>query len=97
MLITAAVTLGPASDQVRWSAELGVRAKWLTVVGASAELVGGIANLQHDFGSTHQLLILLDFILVGEGLLRLGSAFLGRPMGSVFGWILRPLYRRWLP
>jgi hypothetical protein len=97
MLITAAVTLGPASDQERWSAELNVRAVWLTVMGAGAELVGGVANLQRDLGSTHQLLVLLDFFLVGEGLLRLGSAFLGRPMGSVFGWILRPLYQRHLP
>ena len=97
MLITAAVTLGPASDQERWSAELGVRARWLTVMGAGAELIGGIANLQSDLGSTHQLLVLFDFLLIGEGLLRLGSAFLGRPMGSVFGWILRPLYRRHLP
>ena len=97
MLITAAVTLGPALDQERWSAELGVRAVSLTVMGAGAELVGGIANLQRDLASTHQLLVLLDFFLVGEGLLRLGSAFLGRPMGSVFGWLLRPLYRRHLP
>jgi len=97
MLITAAVTLGPASDQERWSTELGVRAVWLTVMGAGAELVGGIANLQRDLGSTHQLLVLLDFFLVGEGLLRLGSAFIGRPMGSVFGWVFRPLYRRHLP
>lgn len=97
MLVTAAVTLGPASDQERWSTGLGVRAVWLTVLGAVAEFVGGIANLQRDFGSPHQVLILLDIFLVGEGLLRLGSAFIGRPMGSVFGWILRPLYRRWLP
>ncbi len=93
MLISAAVTLGPASDQERWASELGVRAVWLTVVGAGAELVGGIANLQRDLGFTNQMVALLDFFLVGEGLLRLGSAFIGRPMGSVFGWILRPLYR----
>ncbi|MDH3814691.1 MAG: hypothetical protein OEV48_09400 [Acidobacteriota bacterium] len=97
MLVSAAVTLGSASDQKRWAAELGVRAVLLTVVGAGAELVGGIANLQRDFGSAHQLLALLDFFLVGEGLLRLGSAFIGRPMGSVFGWILRPFYRSSLP
>ena len=97
MLVSAAVTLGSASDQKRWAAELGVRAVLLTVVGAGAELVGGIANLQRDLGSPHQFLIFLDFFLVGEGFLRLGSAFIGRPMGSVFGWILRPLYRRWLP
>jgi hypothetical protein len=97
MLITAAVTLGPASDQLRWSAELRIRAVWLTVLGAGAELVGGISNLQHDLGSAQSLVLLLDVFLVGEGILRLGSAFLGRPMGSVFGWILRPLYRRHLP
>jgi hypothetical protein len=93
MLITAAVTLGPASDQKRWAAELGVRAVLLTVMGAGAELVGGIANLRSDLGSTHQMLVLLDFFLVGEGLFRLGSAFIGRPMGSIFGWVVRPLYR----
>jgi hypothetical protein len=97
MLITAAVTLAPAADQEKWSAELSIRAIWLTFMGAGAELVGGIANLQRDLGSPHQLLVLLDFFLVGEGLSRLGSAFIGRPMGSVFGWLLRPLYRRHLP
>jgi hypothetical protein len=97
MLVTAAVTLGPASDQERWSAELGVRAVWLTIMGAGAELVGGVSNLGSDLGSTHQLLVILDFYLVSEGLLRLVSALIGRPMGSVFGWILRPLYRGYLP
>jgi hypothetical protein len=96
-LVSAAVMLGPASDQLRWSAELGIRALWLTVVGAGAELVGGLSNLQHDVGSAQPFLVLLDFFLVGEGLLRLGSASIGRPMGSVFGWILRPLYQRHLP
>jgi len=97
MLVTAAVALGPASDQRRWAEELGVRAGWLTAMGGAAELVGGVANLQKDLGSAQWLLILLDFFLVGEGLLRLGSALVGRPMGSVFGWVLRPLYRRSLP
>jgi hypothetical protein len=97
MLVSAAVTLGPASDQLRWAAELGIRAVWLTVVGAGAEMVGGISNLHHDLGSTQFFLVPLDFFLVGEGLLRLGSALMGRPMGSVFGWILRPFYRRHLP
>jgi len=97
MLITAAVTLGPASDQQRWADEQGIRAVWLTVMGAGGELIGGIANLQNDLGPGQPLLILLDFYLVGEGLLRLGSALVGRPMGSVFGWILRPLYGKYLP
>ncbi len=97
MLITAAVTLGPASDQQRWATELGIAAVWLTVLGGAAELVGGFANLQEDFGSVHSWLTVLDFFLVGEGLLRLGSAVTGRPMGSLFGWALRPLYRPYLP
>jgi hypothetical protein len=66
-------------------------------MGAGAELVGGVSNLGSDLGSTHQLLVILDFYLVSEGLLRLVSALIGRPMGSVFGWILRPLYRGYLP
>jgi hypothetical protein len=97
MLMTAVVTLGPAADQERWAAAQGIKAVWLTIIGAGAELIGGIANLHNDLGHSHSLLILLDFYLVGEGLLRLGSALVGRPMGSVFGWMLRPLYRKYLP
>jgi hypothetical protein len=96
MLVTAAVTLGPASDQQRWSTELGVRAVWLTMMGAGAELLGGITNLGNDLGFEHQFLVILDFFLVAEGLLRLVSASIGRPMGSIFGWALRPLYHRHL-
>ena len=97
MLVTAAVALGPAPDQERWSTVLEVRAVWFTFLGAGAELLGGIANLGNDLGSTHQILVLLDFYLVGEGLVRLGSALIGKPMGSIFGWALRPLYRHHLP
>lgn len=96
-LMTAAMTLGPAADQERWAAEQGIKSAWLTALGAMAELIGGIANLNHDLGNSHALLILLDFYLIAEGLVRLGSAFIGRPLGSVFGWLLRPLYRRYLP
>ena len=97
VLTTAAVTLGPRSDQELWGAHLGVRPIWLTTMGAAAELVGGLVNLRSDLASAGLLKLVLDFFLVGEGLLRLGSVATGRPMGSVFGWILRPLYRRSLP
>jgi hypothetical protein len=96
-LMTAAVTLGPRDDQERWAAHLKVRPVWLTVAGAGAELVGGIGNLDHDLETGTPLLILLGIVLVGEGLLRLGSAASNRPMGSLFGMLLRPLYRRHLP
>lgn len=96
-LVSAAVTLGPASDQLLWAEELGVSALWLTVAGAGAELVGGFANLQSDLDAAPAWLVLFDLFLIGEGLLRLGSTLVGRPMGSVFGWVLRPLYRRHLP
>jgi hypothetical protein len=97
MLTTAAVTLGPRTDQELWGAHLGVRPIWLTTMGAAAELVGGLVNLRSGLVSSGLLILALDFFLVGEGLLRLGSVATGRPMGSVFGWILRPLYRRSLP
>jgi len=96
-LVSAAVTLGPRSDQELWGGHLGVHAVWLTLAGATAELVGGLVNLRDDIGPDASLLVLLDFFLVGEGLLRIGSAMTGRPLGSLLGWILRPLYRRWLP
>ena len=97
MLLTAAMTLAPASDQRRWAKELGTRAIWFTILGGLAELVGGLVNLQGDLGPQPSLLALLDFFLVGEGLLRLGSALAGRPIGSVFGWLLRPIYQKYLP
>jgi hypothetical protein len=96
-LVTAAVTLGPRADQEFWANHLRLRPLWLTVAGAGAELLGGIVNLREDLQSGAPLLIVFGFFLVGEGLLRLGSAATGRPMGSVFGWVLRPLYRRFLP
>ena len=96
-VVTAAVTLGPRSDQELWGAHLGVRPIWLTMTGAAAELVGGLVNLRSDLAGGGPLVLMLDFYLVGEGLLRLGSVTTGRPMGSVFGWILRPLYRQSIP
>ena len=96
-LVTACVTLGPPEDQERWAEHLRIRPIWLTLVGAGAELVGGIVNIGNDAPRGAPLLLILDLFLVGEGLLRLAGVILaGRPVGSVFGWLLRPLYRRWL-
>lgn len=95
-LVTAAVTLGPRADQEFWANRLWLRPLWLTVAGAGAELAGGVVNLGRGAASGAALFLIIDVFLVGEGLVRLGSAATGRPMGSVFGWVLRPLYRRFL-
>jgi len=96
-LVTAAVTLGPRDDQERWAAHLDVSPRWLTVAGAVPELVGGLTNLGRDVSMAGPFLIVLDVFLVLEGSLRLLWALGGRPMGSLFGWVLRPLYRSSLP
>jgi hypothetical protein len=96
-LVTAAVTLGPRRDQEAWGAYLNVRPVWFTIVGAGAELVGGVSNLARDLEAGLPVLVLFDGFLVAEGLVRLGAAILGRPMASLLGWIVRPLYRRLLP
>jgi hypothetical protein len=95
-LVTAAVTLGPRANQEFWANRLRLRPLWLTVAGAGAELAGGVVNLGRGAASGAALFLIIDVFLVGEGLVRLGSAATSRPMGSVFGWVLRPLYRRFL-
>lgn len=96
-LVTAAVTLGPRADQERWAAHLHVNPRWLTMAGAAPELVGGLLNLGRDATTADPLLVVLNVFLILEGSSRLLSALGGRPMGSLFGWILRPLYRSSLP
>lgn len=96
-LVTAAVTLGPRADQERWAAHLGVSARWLTMASAAAELIGGLTNLGRDGAAAGFFFVAVDFYFVIEGILRLLSALGGRPVGSVFGWLLRPLYRSSLP
>ncbi len=97
-LLTACVTLGPREDQERWARHTGIRPIWLTLVGAGAEVIGGFVNLTGDSHGELSVFLLLDLFVFGEGLVRLAGAVLsGRPVGSVFGWLLRPLYRKRLP
>jgi hypothetical protein len=97
-LVTAAVTLGPQEDQEIWAKHLNLKPIWLTIFGAGAELVGGLVNLGADADRGIPLLLFLDLYLVGEALARMSYVVArGRPIGSVFGWILRPLYKRWMP
>ncbi len=92
-LVTAAITLGPRADQERWAKTLGTNPRWLTIAGAVAELIGGLSNLGEHAAAGSVFFIVLDVFLVLEGSWRLLSALGGRPCGSVFGWLLRPLYR----
>ena len=67
--------------------------RWLTLAGAMAEVIGGLTNLSGDAAEGGAVFVVLDLYLIIEGAVRFLSALGGRPMGSVFGWILRPLYR----
>jgi len=97
-LVTACITLAPREDQQRWAKHTGIRPIWFTLVGAGAELIGGFVNLTGDSERGLSILVILDLFVFIEGLLRLAGVVLsGRPVGSVFGWFLRPLYRSRLP
>lgn len=96
-LVTAAVTLGPRADQERWARHLDMNPRWLTMASSGAELFGGLYNLGRDASVGGHFFIVLDLLLIVEGSWRMLSALRGRPVGSVFGWVLRPLYRSSLP
>ena len=97
-LVTACITLAPREDQQRWAKHTGIRPIWFTLVGAGAELIGGFVNLTGDSERGLSILVILDLFVFVEGLFRLtGVVLSGRPVGSVFGWFLRPLYRSRLP
>jgi hypothetical protein len=97
-LVTACITLAPREDQQRWAKHTGIRPIWFTLVGAAAELIGGFVNLTGDSEKGLSILVILDLFVFVEGLFRLAGVVLsGRPVGSIFGWFLRPLYRSRLP
>ena len=80
--------------QERWAGELGLSAAWLTVLGAAAELIGGVVNLARHGGEGSPLLW-LDLFFVVEGTVRLLMlAATGRPVGSLLALPLEPLVDR---
>jgi hypothetical protein len=97
VFLTATTTLAPRRFQERWAAIMGFRPVLLTVVGAGAELVGGIGNLSSG-RSGDPLTSALNVYFIAEAIVRLASVVLsGRSMGSVFGLFLVPLLERFLP
>lgn len=97
VLLTIACTLAPSRFQERWAWELGVGEKWFTIMGASAELLGGFANLSSP-GTGAELIVVLNLFFIGEALVRFASlVFRGQTCGSVFGLPLAPVLERYLP
>lgn len=97
VLLTIAATLAPRRYQERWAERLGVRASWFTVMGASAELVGGLANLG-GVGDRSEAMVLLNLFFCAEAVVRFGSLiFRGQPLGSVFGLPLATVLEKYLP
>lgn len=97
VLLTIACTLAPRRFQERWAWQLGVRPSWFTVIGASAELIGGLSNLGAEpDGGTPVLLLNLFFVFEAAG--RFAWLVLkGHPLGSVFGLPLAAFLEPHLP
>ena len=97
VVLNIACTIAPGRFQERWARQLGVRATWFTVIGAAAELVGGLSNLGGGRGGG-ALALLLNLVFVVEAMVRLASVvFKGRPHGSLFGLPMANLLERILP
>jgi hypothetical protein len=94
VLLTVVTTMAPARHQRLWADEIDMNPLWLTVIGGSAELVGGLVNLR-SLPAGDPTALLLNLFLAGEGALRLVTV-LGRKrlLGSVLGWPLTPVLDR---
>ena len=91
-IITGLVCVAPAAVQAAWADRMGIRPQWLTLIGACAELVGGLTGLADPETS---LADLLHVLLVADGGVRLVLALLGgRPVGSVLGLPFGSAWRR---
>ncbi len=97
VLLSVACTMAPRRFQERWAGRFGIRAEWFTVIGATAELIGGLSNLGAGRGGEVSGLLLNLFFVV-EALVRMASVvFKGAPLGSLFGLPLAPLLEWRLP
>ncbi len=97
VLLSIAVTLAARRYQERWAGQFGIRPCWFTVMGASAELLGGLANLGAA-GERSDSMVLLNLFFCAEALVRFGSlVFKGAPLGSVFGLPLAAILEKYLP
>jgi len=96
-LVATAVCFAPREYQERWAQRENVAPWTPTAAGAGLELLGGVVDLLRDGGVT-TVWSMISLALVAEGLLRLtGLLVTRRPVGSLLGIPLAPLYRRLIP
>jgi hypothetical protein len=97
-LVTALICLAPRVFQERWGRHLKVRPAWFTLLGAGAELLGGWVNLGQSSTVGGSWLFVLNLFILVEGVARIALlASSGRPVGSILGWLARPLLDRLVP
>jgi hypothetical protein len=85
VLLSIACTVAPRRFQERWARVLGVGAFWFTAIGASAELLGGLANLRKG-PAGGEVAVLLNVFFVCEATTRFAwLVFKGHPLGSLIG------------
>lgn len=90
-LVTALACLAPRDLQEAWARTIDAPAVLLTVLGAGAELLGGLVNIGAVADSGGPISILLNSFFMVEGAARLGILITsGRPAGSLLGLALRP-------
>ncbi len=87
-----AYAFAPTRFQEDWAGPARVSPRTLTLAAGAVEAFGGLINLASGDGG---IWTFLDVLVAGEGLLRVAAAVLGRPLGSVLGWPLTPLFERW--
>ncbi len=87
-----AYAFAPTRFQEDWAGPAGVSPRALTLAAGAVEAFGGLVNLGSGGGGPWTL---LDLLVAGEGLVRVAAAAAGRPLGSVLGRPLTPLFERW--
>ncbi len=96
--LTALSCMAPRDIQERWAARIEAHPLVLTLVGAGAELVGGLINIKASQPGDGPWWLVLDLFFVAEGTVRCVLLVIsGRAVGSVFGLALRPLFEKWMP
>jgi len=94
MLRCALLGFAPKSIQEKLVGELGLPPRQLTFLSSVAEFVGGFFNLRREGTVGLWMLPAVFFLIEGAGRLILAWTT-RRPVGSLLGLPLAPLYRKW--